>query len=181
MNLPQARNTELVVQELKNELLIYNQTTHQAYTLNETAKIVYQSCDGSTSFDDLKRRHKFTDDLIYLTLDELKKKNLLEADNTSPFAGMNRREVIRKIGLTSMVALPVISSLVAPDAANAASGACPSVCVPAGQNICAGCSAPVVLRLYDPNTGCTGTLRGTSNYNCVFGATTAASNDVQRD
>lgn len=122
--LPLARANDVVIQELGKEILIYNLKTNKAYSLNETCSIVYNSCDGKTAFDDLKIKHKFTDDIIYLALDELKKDNLIETDNSiiSPFAGMNRREVIRKVGLTSMIALPVILSLVAPTAAMAQSG-----------------------------------------------------------
>lgn len=98
--------------------------THKAYNLNETSSTVYQACDGKTSFDALKRENDFTDDLIFMALDQLKSDNLLKDDNSfiSPFTGMSRREVIRKVGFASMVALPVIASLVAPTAAMSQSG-----------------------------------------------------------
>jgi hypothetical protein len=65
--------------------------------------------------------------ILSFWLDELKKENLIEDNNSyvSPFSGMNRREVIRRIGFASVVALPVISSLIAPTAAMAQ-----SVCTP---------------------------------------------------
>lgn len=90
--------------------------------MNVTSKNVIRACYGKMSFDDLKRQYKYTDDLIYLTLDELKKNDLLAEDYASPFTGMNRREVIRQVSLASMITLPLISNLVAPTAANAASG-----------------------------------------------------------
>lgn len=126
MNLPKARNTNIVVQSLGKEQLIYDLGTNQAYNLNETSTIVFNACDGETSFDDLKRRHKFTADLIYLTLDELQKRNLLASDSNynSPLTGMSRREAIRHVGLSTMVALPIIAGLVAPHAAHAASTTC---------------------------------------------------------
>ena len=124
MRLPKARTTELIEQEADNELLIYDLQINKAYTLNETSKIVFKACDGENSFDGLKEEHKYTDDLIFLALDELKKNNLLQTDYTSPFAGMSRREVIRKVGIASMIALPVIATLSAPTPAMAA-----SVCV----------------------------------------------------
>jgi hypothetical protein len=122
--LPLARSNDVVVQQLGKEILVYDLLTHKAYNLNETCSVVYNACDGKTTFSDLKIKHKFTDDIIFLALDELKKDNLIEADSlfVSPFVGMNRREVIRRVGLASMIALPVISSLVAPTAAMAQSG-----------------------------------------------------------
>ena len=52
----------------------------------------------------------------------------------SPLAGMDRRQLIKKIGLSSMIALPLISSLVAPNAANAQSGALAANCASCNQN-----------------------------------------------
>lgn len=120
MKLPQAKNRDIVVQELGKELLVYDLTTHKAYQLNETAMIVFNHCDGQTSFDDLKKKHKFTDDLIYLTLDQLKDDGLI-GEYSSKFQGASRREVIKKVGLASLIALPLIASVVAPTAAHAQS------------------------------------------------------------
>lgn len=123
--LPSSRNENIVVQNLENEVLIYDTITNQAFCLNETLAKVYQHCNGKTSFDELRRKYKFTDDLIYLALDELKARKLLAETSVyqSPLAGMSRREAVRKVGLATMIALPLISTLIAPTAANAASGA----------------------------------------------------------
>jgi hypothetical protein len=118
-----ARNKEIVVQELGKEILIYDLKSHKAYNLNETSSTVYRACDGKTTFDEIKLRAKFTDEIIFLALEELKKENLIEVKDSyaSPFAGMTRRQVIRKVGPASMIALPVVSSLIAPTAAMTAS------------------------------------------------------------
>ena len=120
--LPQARNEEIVVQHLNDETLIYDLRTNKAVCLNSTSAIVYSHCDSTTTFDALKSRYKFNDDLIYLTLDKLNENNLLENYSNSYFSGLSRREVIKRVGMGSMIALPVIAGLVAPSAAFAASG-----------------------------------------------------------
>lgn len=128
IKLPRSRRNEIVVQEMDNEVLIYDLSINKAFALNETAAAIFQACDGNTSFADLKNTTKFTDEIIFLTLDELKKESLLDDDSyVSPFAGMKRREVIKKIGLTTMFALPIVASLVAPTALMAS-----SVCVNIG-------------------------------------------------
>lgn len=114
--LPKIREN-LLVQDLKDEVLIFDPGTNKSYCLNSTAKIVFNHCDGVKTFADLR----ISDEMIYFTLDELRKQNLIESDYASPFAGMNRREAVRRVGLASMVALPLISSLTAPRAAQAAS------------------------------------------------------------
>ena len=120
-NLPKARTADILEMEADDELMIYDLRINKAYNLNETSKTVYLACDGKTSFDELKRQFKFTDDLIHLTLGELQKNDLLATQYASPFAGLNRREVIKKVGLASMIALPVITGLVAPIGAQSAS------------------------------------------------------------
>jgi hypothetical protein len=132
--LPLARSRDLVVQILGKEILIYDLNTHKAFNLNETSAIVYQACDGRTTFAELSFRNNFTDDIIFLAIDELNKENLLEnsEDYNSPFNGLSRREIIRKVGFASLIALPVISSLVAPTAAMAQSNTGAPGCLATG-------------------------------------------------
>lgn len=82
--------------------------------------VVFNACDGMTTFDQLRRQYKFSEDLVYLTLDLLREKNLIE-DYQSKFAGISRREAVKKVGLACAVALPVIAAITAPVAAQAAS------------------------------------------------------------
>lgn len=131
--LPKTRTQNFVVQETANEVLIYDLATNKAFCLNETATIVFNACDGKTSFAELNRKHNFTDDFIFLTLDSLSKENLLDENFSSPFDRIERREIIKKIGLATMITLPLISSVVAPTAAMAS-----SLCVSNGSNLLPG-------------------------------------------
>ena len=175
-NLPLARMNDLVVQDFDTEVLIYDLTTNKAYHLNEILSIIYQACDGNTSFANLKVKHKFTDDLIFLALDELNRENLLEQNQPyqSPWAGLSRREVIRKIGLASIIALPAISSVVAPAAAHGASlGALFAACAsPAdcASNFCTQgpprCCVPGTFGIRGANVCCDGTLANCNSQCC---------------
>jgi hypothetical protein len=110
----------LLIQELNDEVLIYDLITNKSYCLNETAKAVFNACDGQQTFADVK----LPEEIVYLSLDELKKQDLIKGDYASPFAGLSRREAIRKVGLASLLALPVVAVLVAPTAISAASANC---------------------------------------------------------
>ena len=124
---PKARSENLLVQDSTNELLVYDLITNKAFCLNETSALVWQNCDGKNTVTEIaktiehKLGHAIEPALIWLALDELQKENLLvgRVDAADKFDGLSRREVIRKVGLTSMIALPVISSLVAPQAFHA--------------------------------------------------------------
>ena len=120
-NLPKARTENLVEQEVGKEIMLYDLLIDKAFNLNETLTTVYKACDGKTSLEDLKGQSEFTDDFIFLALDELKRENLLAENYQSPFANTNRREIIKKVGLATMFALPIIVGLTAPKSIQASS------------------------------------------------------------
>jgi hypothetical protein len=117
---PLARTNGLVVQEVPNEVLVFDMETNEAHCLNETAAMVWKYCDGETSVAKIaeilgsSKGSDINEDLIWLAIDQLNEHKLLERKVDSKFAGHSRREVLRKIGLASMVALPVIASMAAP-------------------------------------------------------------------
>lgn len=126
---PTARKAGLVIQEMPGEVLVYDLDTNKAHCLNETAAFVWKSCDGNTSIQDMagilatQTGKSVNEDLIWLAIDQLSENRLLEKEITSSFSGQSRREAIKKIGMASMIALPIIASLVAPQSALAV-GSC---------------------------------------------------------
>ncbi len=146
-----ARKEGLVIQEMPDEVLVFDLETNKAHCLNETAAFVWKACDGKNSVADItklfgnKSGTSVPEDLVWLALDQLKKENLIENKDEIivDYNGMSRREVIRKVGLASVVALPLISSLVAPTAASAQTPNCsggthrPNGCACGSPNQCA--------------------------------------------
>jgi hypothetical protein len=124
---PIARNNGLVVQEAAGETLIYDVNSNKAHCLNATAAFVWKVCDGNNSVADINNLMEkefgtpVHEDLIWLAIDQLGKDNLLENIVESKVSGLSRRDVIKRIGLASVVALPVVASLVAPTSALAVS------------------------------------------------------------
>ena len=144
---PCARKAGLVIQDMPDEVLVYDLDTNKAHCLNKSAAFVWRSCDGKTSISDIARLFeiqtgdKVSDDFVWLALDQLNENSLLESEVKASFAGKSRREVIKKIGLASAVALPIIASLVAPKSSMASvSCACtgPGDCIT--QTMCASTS-----------------------------------------
>lgn len=117
---PTARTAGLVVQEVPDEVLVYDLERERAHCLNQTAAMVWRACDGNTSVKEIghvigsKTGHPVSDDLVWLAIDQLNEHDLLTAEIKPKFAGESRREVLKKIGLASMIALPIIASLAAP-------------------------------------------------------------------
>jgi hypothetical protein len=130
--IPVARKNGLVIQEMPDEVLVYDLDSNKAHCLNETAAFVWKSCNGSNSVSDITNLLKgqsgsgVNEDLIWLAIDQLSEKQLLEASISADFKGQSRREVIKKIGLATVVALPLVASLTAPTSVMAAAScSCP--------------------------------------------------------
>lgn len=137
---PIARKEGLIVEELPDEVLIYDLEQDRAHCLNETAAFVWQRCDGRTTTTQIasllgkKLSTNVDENVVWLALDQLDRNNLLTSRPVAPpsLAGMNRREMVRALGLAAIVAVPVVTSLVAPTPAQAAT------CKNTGQ----ACAAP---------------------------------------
>lgn len=127
--LPKSRMENIVVQSIDNELLIFDIISNKAFCLNETSTVIWHACDGKTSITEIskivsqKLKTTSNEDLVWLALEKLENEDLIEKSNyfSNHFAEIPRREVIKKIGLATMAALPVISSVIAPSSILAAS------------------------------------------------------------
>ena len=123
---PIARSSGLVIQEVPDEVLVYDVDNDKAHCLNQTAAVIWKSCDGRNSVTDIARilgaktGKTVTDDLVWLAIDQFNENNLLEKQVEARFAGQSRRDAIKKIGMAAMIALPIVASLAAPRNAMAA-------------------------------------------------------------
>ena len=118
---PKAREDDIVVQNTPNELLVFDMKTNRAHCLNETVAEVWGRCDGTRSVSEIAESFEgANEDLVWLAIDELEKHDLLEAGEGLSLSGRSRRELVKKIGFASVIALPVVASLAAPSNALAA-------------------------------------------------------------
>jgi hypothetical protein len=145
--LPKARKAKLIVKELEGETLVYDLDADKAHCLNQTAGHIWRHCDGQTSVTEISQilaeqtKTKANDTIVWLALDQLQKFNLLEEVPARPahLAGLNRRELVKNVGLAAL-ALPVIMSIASPTLAQAAS---PCQCIaPNCRPIGCPCSNP---------------------------------------
>jgi len=126
---PRARNDDLIVKEMPDEVLIYDLRSDKAHCLNRTAAFVWNYCDGRTSVATMTGRLKRELDtpvderVVWLALDQLSKKNLLDEKRVPPasMAGITRRHMMRAMGVAAVVAVPMVISIVAPVPAQAGS------------------------------------------------------------
>ncbi len=126
--LPRLREENLIVDDgLLDELLVYDLDRHKAHCLNLSAALVWKHCDGNSTASEIaarvsrKLKQDFPEDAVWLAVRQLEKLHLLQGSVPIPprFAGLSRREMIRGLGLAAVVAIPVVTSIVAPTAAEA--------------------------------------------------------------
>jgi hypothetical protein len=162
--LPLARHADVVTEEFGDELLIYDQGSDIASRLNRTATLVWRNADGEHSIDDLIEvlRHEVGDladeDLVLVTLDRLQEQGLLEAGyepRDADTSRLSRRRFIRRVGVvgSAALALPVVTSIVAPAAAAFSSSCDPCSC-PCGCSSCFPCGTCSSCSYCQPSGGC---------------------------
>jgi hypothetical protein len=119
---PRVRSQALLLQELPDETLIYDQRSHRAHCLNATAAEVFRLADGSRSVPELSRLlgEKLgcqEPDLVWAALEELGRAELLEESPPPPRAVASRRAALKRLGLGAL--LPTVISVLAPTPAEA--------------------------------------------------------------
>lgn len=120
--LPQARTNNLVTQEMPDEILVYDLKNHKAHCLNQTAAAVWKHCDGKTSVTEMialikQNTHQTVDEAsVWYAIEHLGKANLLKNPVHTPVGvpRLGRREALRRLGLGSAIAVPVVMSILAP-------------------------------------------------------------------
>ena len=130
---PLARSEELVIQELPDELLVYDLRQHKAHSLNKTSAFIWNHCDGQTTADEIATlmakewQTAVSEDAVWFALDKLGKADLLQERITLPQAqaSMSRRSAIRRLGVGALL-VPVVMTIVSPTAMAGAS--IPPVC-----------------------------------------------------
>ena len=170
---PKARVSDLVIQNSGSELLIFDLKTNTALSLNETSARIWQSCNGEREAADICSYLEESDgtyvnqEIVLLAIRQLSDSNLLAAktSDSDKSKRVSRRKLLRQIGTGSAVALPIIHSIVAPQASAAGS-------ISAGPT-----PTPTPPPATPPGTACTqtgalntqGTCAGSSQ-RCVGGA-----------
>jgi hypothetical protein len=140
-NFPRARTEKLLIQELSDETLVFDLERNRAHCLNRSAASIWKHCDGKTSVREISRAvskaidAKVDERAVWFAISQFNRDNLLDHRLPVPatmLGGMNRRQMIRALGVAAAVAVPLVTSVVAPSAVQAAS------CLPSGASCTSG-------------------------------------------
>ena len=129
---PMARRDHLVMNQVGEEVLVYDETTHAIHHLNPTSHAVWAACDGTRTSAMIAQAAgavlgaEVSDVVVRLALSQLVTANLLVGKIPTEIEQPrhSRRTVLRRMAVAGGVALPVLASISAPAAADSHSSSC---------------------------------------------------------
>jgi hypothetical protein len=127
------RRIEALTREFGDELLVYDVERHRAHCLNKTAAAVWLECDGCVSVTEIAKKldgalqASGDDGLVRLALAKLGRAGLLETSEgvLDRKGSLSRRNALKRIKMAAIAAVPIVTTMLAPTPASAAS------CLPA--------------------------------------------------
>jgi Coenzyme PQQ synthesis protein D (PqqD) len=114
---PDARKEGLVIQELADEVLVYDLQRHKAHCLNHTAAWIWKHCDGRATVAEMARllqaesKAPLNEGIIWLALEQLERDHLLSGRIPRPSAtpSLSRRELVgRPVPLPEVAQRPEV-------------------------------------------------------------------------
>jgi Coenzyme PQQ synthesis protein D (PqqD) len=112
------------IERAADEILVMKEGSLEAHALNQSAAAVYELCDGNTSKSEIAAEiHRRTglpadEEIVDLALSELVETGLVVLDDPESRLAVTRRALIRRLALSSTLALmlPVVETVVVPPA-----------------------------------------------------------------
>ena len=125
------QSDSLILEQLPNELMIYDREQNKAFCLNQTAAFVWNHADGKTNVVEMAKRLgeqldkpvKENEEVVWFAMEMLAKDGLLDSSTVLPLPiqELTRRKMLQRLGVGA-VALPVVTALfVSPAKAHASS------------------------------------------------------------
>ncbi len=124
MRKPLARSEDLVIEEIEDELLIYDRNNKRAHCLGATAARVWRACDGTVDVDGLSSALDLSRDTVLRALEDLEACELLDVHELQVINGngngngLTRRELAwrsAKVGAAAAT-VPLVYSIAVPNA-----------------------------------------------------------------
>ncbi|HXW89545.1 MAG TPA: PqqD family protein [Terriglobales bacterium] len=136
-------------EETGGEMLVYNLERHRVHCLNDNAVLIWKLCTGRRTVSQIAAElpmalHPRSRELVVRnTIGQLARLGLIEANDDVP--KISRRELAKRIGIgtAAAVALPLVTTIVAPTPVYAAScGSIPCHSTPNCPPTCGTCNNP---------------------------------------
>jgi Coenzyme PQQ synthesis protein D (PqqD) len=161
-HLPKRRSEGIIVRGLPEEVLVYDRDRDKAHCLNRSAAAIWEHCDGHSTAAEIARSVEkqtgmtLSEELVWLAIEALGRDHLLAERVEWPAAipHMTRREAVRRIGIGAIMAVPIVTTIIAPTPAQASTCLARCSSCSTGAQCCSGVCASGV-------SGCASGMRCT--------------------
>jgi hypothetical protein len=156
---PKARREGLIVQQVDEETIVYDEERDRVHCLNALAAAVWQRSDGRRDVEGLARRvgqdlgAAVEVEAVHLALGKLHKAKLVDTAAPGRSTAVGRRAALRRLGTAALV--PIVSTIVAPRASEAATLVADGGCCSNAQE-CASRHCVAMTSANCPGTICPG-------------------------
>ena len=127
--LPVARKEGLHIEELPDEVMVYDTVRHKAHCLSPAAAHVWRNCNGERTAHDLsvevqKQGISADEEMVWMILHRLSRLDLLSEKVTLPEDAIlsSRRALIKKVAAAGGMLILLTATIGAPTPAQARSG-----------------------------------------------------------
>jgi len=125
---PTSRQTGLLIEQVGDDTIVYDETRKRAHSLNRTAATVWRHCDGRRSLSQIAEvlstelGAAADESVVQYALDRLEDAHLLEGGANGGSQRMSRRDALRRVTIAgAVIAVPVVLSIASPTPAMAQS------------------------------------------------------------
>jgi hypothetical protein len=127
------KRIKALTRKFDDELLVYDGRRHKAHCLNKTAAMVWLECTGHCTVPEISKKLDTDfqsggdDSLVRLAVVRLYRAGLLEKSRSVHAELLSRREALNRVRAIAIVAIPLVTTMLVPTPAHAAS------CFPLGH------------------------------------------------
>jgi hypothetical protein len=126
---PRRIQESVSIQQIGTEILVYDERRHKAFCLNESSSVIWLLADGERTIAEIRAaaslqlKTPVDDDLVLFAIEELRRDGLIEFSSVAEAAqALSRRAMLRRLGVSGALLLPMIAAVLAPMAAQAYNG-----------------------------------------------------------
>ena len=127
---PRARRRGILVDQVGDETIVFDEERKEAHSLNRMASIVWRYCDGAHSITEIAHLLgnelgvETNDAIVDYALDKLASVHLLESEGADESDQLTRRHAMKRVAAAGVAAvgLPAVLTVLTPTEAMAASG-----------------------------------------------------------
>jgi len=126
---PRRLHKQISIQQIGAETLVYDESRHKAFCLNESSSVIWNLANGERSIAQIvaeasdELRASLNEEFVCFALAQLRRDGLMEPSSVPQASpAITRRAVLQRLSAGTAMLLPAVAAILAPTAAQAYSG-----------------------------------------------------------